>query len=179
MEEEFLWIQRIRQGETDYFHRLYQKHHQRLFSLCWRFVRSAQDAEEQLQEIFLKILQKLDRFEARSSFSTWAYRLATNHMINFINRGRRDETSLEDAPETSACETDHELAMALRKAVAQLPDGFRKVFILHDQEGFRHEEIADILGCSAATSRSQLCRARLALRDKLKPLMQERSYETR
>jgi RNA polymerase sigma-70 factor (ECF subfamily) len=61
--------------------------------------------------------------------------------------------------------------MALEKAVAGLPDGFRKVFLLHDGEGLKHEEIAEILGCSAATSRSQLCRARLALREQLKPML--------
>jgi len=177
LEEELVWIQRVREGDTHYFQRLYHKHCGKLYGLCRRFTRTTQDAEEQLQEIFLKILEKMDSFQARSSFAAWAYRLAANHLTNFVNR-TRTEAPLETAPEQPAAAADHDLAIALRKAVAELPEGFRNVFILHDQEGFRHEEIAEMLGCSPATSRSQLCRGRLALREKLKPRLKEKRHET-
>lgn len=169
--QELDWIREIKRGNTEYLEPLYEAYHGRIFALCLRFTRNRSDAEEQLQEIFMRILAKIDSFAERSSFSTWIYRLATNHLINFTNKGKgREEINLEEAPEGRALGRDHDLAMALRKAVADLPEGFRKVFILHDQQGLKHDEIGDILGISPATSRSQLCRARLALREVLKPL---------
>ncbi len=171
--EEAFWIRQIKCGETRYLADLYERHKARLFSLCLRFTRNPSDAEEQLQEIFMRIMDKIDRFEEKSSFATWAYRLAVNHLINFKSRHAPERVGLDEAPEEQAPAGDPALRMALEKAVAALPEGFRKVFILHDSEGLKHEEIARILGCSAATSRSQLCRARLALRDQLGPLLRK------
>ena len=165
MEEELRWIKGIKAGDMDSFHALYQKHHRKLFSLCYRFTQNQADAEEQLQEIFMKILDKIDSFREESSFSTWVYRLSVNHLLNF----RRGNGSSDDEPlnHEVPVQRDPSLRIMLAKAVAALPDGFRKVFILHDQEGFKHDEIAGILDCSPATSRSQLCRARMALREQL------------
>ncbi len=171
MEEEVFWIRRIKRGETHYFQNLYQKHHRKLFSLCYRFTRNLADAEDQLQEVFLRLLAKIDLFREESSFGTWAYRLAVNHLINFGKRTHKPEDDLHFSDSNGEKTVNPDLAMALEQAIDSLPDGFRKVFILHDREGYRHEEIAEMLGCSPATSRSQLCRARLALREKLKPTM--------
>lgn len=172
MEQELAWVRRIQNGETQYFQQLYQKHHRKLFSLCYRFTKNAQDAEEQLQEIFMRLLEKIGQFEEKSSFSTWLHRLAVNHLLNFTKRAGREAETLpltEAAQQTTRARPD--LGLVLRHAVSSLPGGFRTVFILHDQEGFPHDEIARILGCSPANSRSQLCRARLALRKILRPYL--------
>ena len=174
MEEELVWIKKIKSGETRYFRNLYDKHSGKLFSLCYRFTNNQADAEEQLQEIFMRLLAKIDQFRGDASFKTWAHRLAVNHLINFTNKKKMDYETPE--LDTKAAPVGRpELLMALEQAVSALPDGFRNVFILHDREGFAHEEIAKMLGCSPATSRSQLCRARLALRNLLKPAMMEAS----
>ena len=173
MEEEWLWIKAIRNGETHYFQNLYNKHRQKIYALCFRFTQNRADAEDQLQEIFLKLLKKVHLFQRQSAFSTWAHRLAVNHLINFLkHRGKRTESAIEDADEHGwDPEPQTELAAALKRAIAELPEGYRRVFLLHDQEGFQHEEIARMIGCNVTTSRSQLCRARLAMREKLQPLL--------
>lgn len=177
MEDEVVWIRKIKKGDTRFFRKLYDKHHRKLHSLCFRFTRNPEDAEEQLQEVFMKVLSKIDQFREESSFGTWVYRLTVNHLINFEkgNRKHRGQESLVEDTVFGRETRQSDLALALDRAVAALPDGFRHVFILHDREGFRHEEIGRILGVSPATSRSQLCRARMALRDQLKPDLMEAS----
>lgn len=170
--DDAFWVSKIKRGETRYFENIYEQHKGKLYSLCYRFTRNSSDAEEQLQEIFMKLISKIDKFQGKSSFGTWLYRLAVNHLINYTKGDKhREDVALEEVKEEGATRGDPDLSMALRKAVQQLPEGFRKVFVLHDQEGLRHEEIAAILGCSPATSRSQLCRARLALRERLQPML--------
>ena len=168
MEDELRWIRKVKAGETHFFQHLYQKHNKRLFSLCFRFTKNRMDAEEQLQEVFLKILIKIDQFREEASFSTWAYRLAVNHLINAQKKNQKPEDPTPVQEIAWESRPRPELAMILKEAVGSLPEGYRKVFVLHDQEGFNHEEIANILNCSPATSRSQLCRARIALREKLR-----------
>ena len=175
--EELVWIKKIKAGDTHYFSHLYEKYHRKLYALCYRFSRNQADAEEQLQEIFLKVLEKIPSFRADSLFSTWLTRLAINHMINFQNRESQlsEKTDVLDtvideklnAVDFSSVEHS-ELSIMLDRAIANLPKGFQHVFILHDQIGLRHEEIGDVLGITAATSRSQLSRARVALRKLLK-----------
>ena len=172
MQEEITWIRQIQRGDTDKFRLLYAKHQQRLWSLCWRFTCNVQDAEEQLQEIFMRVLRKLPKFQEKSSFSTWLYRLAVNHLINFKNRKKEGETILPEEHDRERF-ADPDLSLALMHAINELPPGYRQVFILHDQEGYGHDEIAKILNISAGTSRSQLYRARVALRERMKPTLQE------
>ena len=170
--EEMFWIREIKRGETRYLENLYQAYHGKIYALCFRFTRNTGDAEEQMQEIFMRVMAKIDRFEEKSSFGTWVYRLATNHLINFTkSRKGREDISLDDSHEEGAPPPDTETALVLRQAIAALPEGFRKVFILHDQEGLRHDEIGSILGISPGTSRSQLSRARVAMRALLQPLL--------
>lgn len=171
MDREQIWIKAIQKGQTDCFANLYDRYHRKLFSLCYRFTRDLADAEEQLQEIFMRMLDKIGQFNGQAAFSTWLHRLAVNHLINFQrHRNRRlDDVALEEqAVEKPARKNDPNLALTLEKALRELPAGYRHVFILHDQEGFRHDEIGEMLGCSAATSRSQLCRARMALRETIR-----------
>lgn len=165
-QDELGWIDKIRGGDQAPFEQLYARYSQRTFNLCYRFTRDRHEAEDQLQEIFIRVLDKLDAFRGESSFATWFYRLATNHLLNFkARRGNRPDAGLDAMPEAGVPGADVPLALALERAVAQLSEGYRHVFILHDQEGFTHEEIADILGIEPATSRSQLTRARLRLRE--------------
>ena len=116
----------------------------------------------------MRILDKIDTFKGDSSFSTWSHRLTVNHLINFCRKRerRRDDYALDQAPEPVRKE-DPGMGLTLQKAIGELPHGYRNVLILHDQEGFRHEEIAAMMGISPVTSRTQLSRARLALRNKL------------
>lgn len=151
------------------FDRLYERYHQRIFGLCYRFTGNSADAEEMLQEAFLRMLHKVRQFDGRSAFSTWFYRLTMNALLNEKrHRSRRPALQAEDASlEPQAPVSDPDLRMALERALGALPDGYRQVFVLHDQEGFDHSEIAEILGCSVSNSKSQLSRARAALRQKL------------
>jgi RNA polymerase sigma-70 factor (ECF subfamily) len=168
--EEIQWINKIKAGEASFFTKLYGRYHGRLYALCYQFTRNSADAEEQLQEIFLKILAKIEGFRQESTFATWSSRLAINHLINFQNR-RRD-TMFEQLDESRIMEqTDsgpsQELSLSLAKAILELPPGYRQVFILHEQLGLTHVEIAELLDITAVTSRSQLCRARLTLKEML------------
>ena len=173
MTEEEVWIQKIKAGQTQYFTDLYDRYKGRLFSLSYRFTGNHGDAEEQLQEVFMRLLAKIDQFRGEASFATWAHRLAVNHLLNFSRREKSRGAHYVESPdrEQGARSDNPDLALCLRQAIGELPHGFRKVFILHDQEGFKHEEIGQILGCSPATSRSQLSRARLSLREKLQGLL--------
>ena len=169
MGEETFWIEKIKAGESEYFQALYERHHRKLFALCYRFTGNMADAEEQLQEVFMRILDKIGSFKGDSSFSTWSHRLTVNLLINFCRKRDRkqDDVTLDQVPEPSR-KSDPGMGLTLRKAIGDLPQGYRSVLILHDQEGFRHEEIAKFLGISAVTSRTQLSRARMSLRKMLK-----------
>lgn len=169
--EEIYWIERIKAGESDYFAKLYRRHNEKLFALCIQFTRNQADAEEQLQEIFLRIIENIGSFQEKSSFSTWITRISLNHLSNFSSRQKERFEELSVSVESQAAldsSDDPELSISLGKAIQQLPDGFRTVFILHEQLGYKHNEIGQILGIQPSTSRSQLTRARLLLREKLK-----------
>lgn len=169
MGEEAFWIEQIKDGKSDYFSDLYNRHHRKIFALCYRFTGNMADAEEQLQEVFMRVLNKIHTFKGDSSFSTWIHRLTVNHLINFCRKRDRGLSAvhLDQVPEPSL-KADPGIGMTLQQAIGELPEGYRNVLILHDQEGFRHEEIAGFLGITAVTSRTQLSRARMNLRKKLK-----------
>jgi len=157
------------QGDTAAFERVYQAHMPRIFNLARRMAGS-DAAEELTQDVFVRAWQKLSLFRGESSFATWLHRLAVNVIIErFRTLGTARERFLSDGEAVldvaPAVSTKHlDLSMDLQAAIEQLPDGARTVFVLHDVEGYRHEEIGDILGVSAGTSKSQLHRARHTLR---------------
>ena len=155
-------------GDAHAFERLYRTHVARVHSLARRMLGSTDEADEVTQDVFVRAWRKLGTFRGESQFGTWLHRLAVNVILAY--RGRRsternrwmeDEVALDQAP---ARATPAGLRQDLEAAMAQLPDGARKVFVLHDVEGFRHEEIAAQLGVTTGTSKSQLHRARMALR---------------
>jgi RNA polymerase sigma factor (sigma-70 family) len=161
------------QGDAGAFERVYQAHLGRVYNLARRMA-GPESAEELTQDVFVRAWQKLSTFRGESSFSTWLHRLAVNVIIErFRSLGTaRDrfladsETVLERMPDRPPT-TRYDTRMDLDAAMKRLPAGARTVFVLHDIEGYRHEEIGDLLGVSVGTSKSQLHRARMTLRSHL------------
>ena len=163
---------RCRAGDADAFEELYRQHARRLFSLVMRMV-GPEDAEDLVQEVFLQAHRKLAGFRGESTLGTWLYRLTMNHCLDHL-RGRqakmsRATASLDDQDTVEPMAPAPMVPQAvirldLERAIAVLPPGARAAFLLHDVEGFEHREIADILGISEGTSKSQLHKARLKLR---------------
>ncbi len=164
-------------GEMAAFERIYQRHHRRVYSLCLRMTQNPPEAEDLTQEVFIQLFRKIGSFRGESAFTTWLHRLTVNQVLmHFRKRSVKDEKTTEegDTPEQIVPGTEHYDRMpvvdriALDKAIAQLPRGYRTIFVLHDVEGYEHEEIATMLGLSIGTSKSQLHKARRKLRDLLR-----------
>jgi RNA polymerase sigma-70 factor, ECF subfamily len=157
-------------GDAHAFERLYRTHLGRVHSLARRML-GDDDADEVTQDVFVRAWEKLGTFRGESAFGTWLHRLAINVILGRrerrgIHRQRylEGEGMLESVP---GRRTLPESAMDMEAAISRLPDGARKIFVLHDVEGYRHEEIAEMLGLATGTSKSQLHRARMALREHL------------
>jgi RNA polymerase sigma-70 factor (ECF subfamily) len=152
------------------FEELYRQHSTRLFNLAWRMCGTRADAEDLLQEIFLLAYRKLPDFRGDSAVGTWLYRLAMNRCLDHLkSRQARasDRTSQLDEQTMAAPRLVGDggvKRLDLERAIARLPEGARAAFLLHDVEGFQHNEIATILGISEGTSKSQVHKARLRLR---------------
>jgi RNA polymerase sigma-70 factor (ECF subfamily) len=155
------------------FELLYQRYHRRTYSLCLRMTNSQTEAEDLTQEVFIQLFRKIGSFRGDSAFSTWLHRLTVNQVLmHFRRRSVKNEKTSDDGeiPEQTVSGTENPNKMpvidrlALNKAIEQLPPGYKKVFWLHDVEGYEHEEIARMLNLSVGTSKSQLHKARLKLR---------------
>ena len=160
-------------GNLAAFELLYQRYHRRTYSLCLRMTNSQTEAEDLTQEVFIQLFRKISSFRGDSAFSTWLHRLTVNQVLmHFRRRSVKNEKTSEDGeiPEQIVVGTANPNKMpvidrlALNKAIEQLPPGYKKVFWLHDVEGYEHEEIARMLKLSVGTSKSQLHKARLKLR---------------
>jgi RNA polymerase sigma-70 factor (ECF subfamily) len=166
-------VERCRAGELTAFEELYRAHSGRLYSVACRMLGNTADAEDLLQEIFLAAHRKLDSFRGDSALGTWLYRLATNQCLDYLrSRAARsnqltgaldDELGLAD-PSSRALGERAVTRMDLERAVAELPEGCRAAFVLHDVEGLEHREVAEVLGIAEGTSKSQVHKARLRLR---------------
>jgi RNA polymerase sigma-70 factor (ECF subfamily) len=157
------------EGDPDAFERLYRRHLSRVASLA-RWLVGPDDVEDAIQEVFVRVWQKLGTFSGQSAFGTWLHRVAVNLLLRRRQVSGRHRSRFSDeaqAPEPPAPRADPELRMSLEWAVGRLPAGARDVFVLHDVEGFKHDEIAGFLGIDPGTSRSQLHRARMLLRGHL------------
>jgi RNA polymerase sigma-70 factor (ECF subfamily) len=155
------------------FENLYRKHYRRVYSICLRMTGNIAEAEDLTQEVFIQLHRKIGSFRGEAAFTTWLHRLTVNQVLmHFRKRSVRSELTTDDGemPDSIDPDTINPEAMpivdriGLENAIAQLPNGYRTVFVLHDVEGYEHEEIAKLLGCSAGTSKSQLHKARLKLR---------------
>jgi len=180
-------IQRAKQGDAEAFEALYHLHKRRVYSLCLRMTANTVSAEEFTQEAFLQLFRKIGTFRGESAFSTWLHRMAVNVVLMQLRKKGLPVVPLEETLETDE-EThkkepgadDVRLAgsidrIQLEHAIANLPPGYRAVFLLHDVEGYEHNEIAKIVGCSIGNSKSQLHKARMRLRDLLKTSRAEKA----
>lgn len=180
--EDILLVQ-AQAGDHLAFARVYSLHKRRIYSLCMRMVGNATEAEDLTQEIFLQLHRKISTFRGDSAFSTWLHRLAINVVLMRLRKKGLSQVSMDEAmepapegnPGRSFGAPDLTLSgsvdrLALERAVAALPAGYRLAFILHDVEGYDHQEIAMMLDCSIGNIKSQLHKARLRLRDALRKL---------
>ncbi len=160
-------------GDRLAFERLYRTHANRVYSICTRMSGSRVKGEELTQDVFVRTWEKLPQFRGESAFSTWLHRLAVNVVLN----ARKTESKQESRTEQSDVDDDrrdemsraplHIERMDLKYAIAKLPEVARKVFVLHDIEGYKHEEIGEMMGITSGGSKAQLHRARLLLREAL------------
>jgi RNA polymerase sigma-70 factor (ECF subfamily) len=181
------------QGNAAAFERLYRLHNRRVYSLCLRMVGNTAEAEDLTQEAFLQLFRKIATFRGESAFSTWLHRLAVNVVLMKLRRKSGNESSLEQMTEpdeeSGTPRRDFgtaDLALVgsldrinLQRAVEQLPPGYKAIFVLHDVQGYEHNEIAEIMGCSIGNSKSQLHKARMRLRDLLQEVVREKARADR
>jgi RNA polymerase sigma-70 factor (ECF subfamily) len=170
-------VARAAAGDRAAFERLYRQNVNRVFSLCARMVADRTRAEELTQDVFVRAWEKLHLFRGESSFSTWLHRLTVNVVLNARKSEGRQRSRFEETDEESggidALPGVIGMPLApgdlidLEAAIATLPPGARRVFVLHDVEGYKHEEIAEMLGVTSGATKAQLHRARLLLREAL------------
>jgi RNA polymerase sigma-70 factor (ECF subfamily) len=186
-------IRLAQQGDAAAFERLYQLHNRRVYSLCLRMVGNTAEAEDLTQEAFLQLFRKVSTFRGESAFSTWLHRLAVNVVLMKLRKKSGTESSLEQitepdeesgGPRRDFGAPDLRLSgsidrVNLQRAIDQLPPGYRAVFVLHDVQGYEHNEIAGIMGCSIGNSKSQLHKARMRLRELLQESVRAKAREER
>jgi RNA polymerase sigma-70 factor, ECF subfamily len=170
--EEAELVRRAKEGDVAAFEQLYHRHVNRVYALCMRLSGSASLAEELTQDAFVRAWQKLGSFRGDSAFSSWLYPLTVNVAYSERRARLRRTSRITATDDLSRFETPGrrekpELGMDLERAVAALPPGARDVLVLHDVEGFRHDEIARMTGVATGTSKAQLHRARRLLREAL------------
>jgi RNA polymerase sigma-70 factor (ECF subfamily) len=181
------------QGDAGAFEEIYRLHSRRVFSLCLRMLGDPIEAEDLAQEAFLQLFRKIHTFRGESAFSSWLHRLTANVVLMSFRRKKAVVASLDEvmrineedsAPRWEIGGPDLRLAGVfdranLQTAVEQLPEGYKRMFLLHDVHGYEHNEIAEILGCSIGNSKSQLHKARKRLRELLRGLKHQRPQENR
>lgn len=168
-------VARAASGDRHAFEHVYRTHLNHVFSLCVRMTGDRTRAEELTQDVFVRAWEKLPTFRGESAFSTWLHRLTINVVLNerrvdVRERGRTvssDDDEESAPPASSTSQPMHAEKMDIERAIAKLPKGARRVFVLHDVEGFTHEEIGTMLGVTAGGCKAQLHRARLLLREAL------------
>ena len=186
-------IRRSQAGDSTAFDFLYQLHGRRVYALCLRMVNNPADAEDLMQEAFLQLFRKIGTFRGESAFSTWLHRMTVNVVLMRLRRKSLPTDSLEET-----LDPDQEKGIAkrdlgapdlrlsgavdrvnLERSIEQLPPGYRTVFVLHDVQGYEHNEIADIMGCSVGNSKSQLHKARTRLRELLQEEIRDQARQER
>jgi RNA polymerase sigma-70 factor, ECF subfamily len=174
---DFELAQAASRGGMAAFEEIYQRHHRRVYSICLRMLQNAYEAEDLTQDVFIQLYRKIGSFRGDSAFTTWLHRMTVNQVlmhfrkrtVKFEKTTEEGETPVQVVPGTeSPFKMPIVDKIALENAIDQLPAGYKNVFMLHDVEGFEHEEVAKILGCSVGTSKSQLHKARLKLQKLLK-----------
>jgi len=186
-------IRRAQAGDSAAFDFLYQLHSRRVYALCLRMVNNPADAEDLAQEAFLQLFRKIATFRGESAFSTWLHRMTVNVVLMRLRKKSLPTDSLEEtldpeaensSPKRDVGAPDLRLSGAvdrvnLERSIEQLPPGYRTVFVLHDVQGYEHNEIADIMGCSVGNSKSQLHKARTRLRELLQEEVRDQARQER
>ena len=175
-------VKRAQSGDEEAFATLFQQHKNRVYSVCLLMTKDVAEAEDLTQEAFLQVFRTVGSFRGDAAFSTWLYRVAVNTVLMKLRRRKAPPTvSLDEplSPESPSLHRDlgnqdPALAgvvdrIALLRAFQELPEGCRKIFALHEVEGYQHHEIAQLLDCSIGNSKSQLHKAKLKMRDLLFP----------
>ena len=160
-------VRRARQGDVDAFEIVYRAHATRIYALCRRMVGDDAQARDLVQDVFVRAWERLVTFREQSAFGTWLHRLGVNVVLEHLRSRKRDDARHTDADDFLAgpgSPADRiETRLDLDAALARLPNGARTVFLLHDIEGYSHDEIAQMTGIAPGTARAQLWRARRAL----------------
>jgi RNA polymerase sigma-70 factor, ECF subfamily len=166
-------VRRAQAGDVDAFELLYREHSPRIYALCLRLkAGDTSDATELLQDVFIKAWRRLDTFRGDSAFASWLHRLAVNTMLENSRSDQRRTARVLPMEDTSrlagaARSSGVESRMDMESAIASLPKGARLAFVLHDIEGYQHQEIAEQLSVTVGTVKAQLHRARRLLRERL------------
>ncbi len=170
-ERELSLVRRAQQGDVRAFEELYRANVRRVFAVCWRMTGDGTRAEELVQDVFVRAWEKLGSFRGDSAFSSWLHPLAVNVALTERRTKRRHDarvTAVEEPADYAEPHTPRpDAGIDLERAIATLPPGAREVFVLHDVEGLRHDEIAERMGVATGTSKAQLHRARRLLRERL------------
>ena len=181
-------VDKARDGDMTAYEELVRRYQGRIYGLVYNMTSNKEDAEDLVQDVFVKAYKSLDKFQGKSSFYTWVYRIAVNRTINFIKRGKKKRTlSLNDTEsgierdpayvELSSKESPirdasiSEIKEKLNEALQKLSEKHRTVVVLHDIQGVPHDEIGKMLGCSSGTVRSRLFYARQQLQNELREFM--------
>ncbi|HTC63320.1 MAG TPA: sigma-70 family RNA polymerase sigma factor [Candidatus Saccharimonadales bacterium] len=186
-------IRLAQQGDASAFEHIYRLHSRRVYALCLRMVGNPAEAEDLTQDAFLQLFRKIGTFRGESAFSTWLHRLSVNVVLMKLRKKTLPETSLEEStdPEDEVNGPRREIGapdllltgsidrVHLERAIEQLPPGYRQVFVLHDVQGFEHNEIAGLMDCSIGNSKSQLHKARMRLRELLQETLRDIARQER
>jgi RNA polymerase sigma-70 factor (ECF subfamily) len=184
-------VKRAQQGDSDAFAALFHAHKARIYSVCLRMTNNAAEAEDLTQDAFLQVFRKIATFRGDSAFSTWLHRIAVNTVLMHFRKKSLSQVSLDEPYSYSDGAKvrreygtrDTRLAgcidrVALASAIKELPPGYRTIFLLHEIEGYEHQEIAEMLGCSVGNSKSQLHKAKLRIRQLLAHSTESRAATT-
>lgn len=178
-------VRLAQQGDAVAFERIYRTHSRKVYTLCLRMVGDRTDAEDLTQDVFLQLFRKIHTFRGESAFSTWLHRMSVNIVLMRFRKKTLADESLEaiTTPEEGSSTASREFGgpdlrlngvvdrITLETAINELPPGYKAMFILHDVQGYNHDEIAEMFGCSAGNSKSQVHKARLRLRELLQNAM--------
>jgi RNA polymerase sigma-70 factor, ECF subfamily len=176
-------VRMAQQGDVAAFERIYQLHSRKVYTLCLRMVSDRSEAEDLTQDVFLQLFRKINTFRGESAFSTWLHRMSVNIVLLRFRKKSPADKSLEAItnPEEGSSAEAREFGgpdlrlkgavdrITLETAINELPPGYKAMFILHDVQGYNHDEIAEIFGCTAGNSKSQVHKARTRLRELLQP----------
>ncbi len=186
-------IRLAQRGDAGAFEIVYQQHSRRVYALCLRMLRDPVEAEDLVQDVFVQLFRKIHTFRGESAFSTWLHRLAVNLVLMRLRKKSPPTVSIEatvdlddetNSPTIDLGGPDLMLdgsvdRVSLERCIERLPAGYRAIFVLHDVQGYQHNEIAEIVGRSVGDSKSQLHKARKRLRELLHDVQREKARDER